>query len=151
MKINTMHATHAQQIFTQQVITANDSASQKFVTVRQIFSAGPAVKIQASLQLRRSSLSQSAAAWPCWKLLLCTAPLSSDLIFCYFNTVSILSQCFFAFIVVCNKFPLFLTSFCIIYTNGLKCKKRPPISRWSMDRVNLWDVSGKCNTKKRPI
>jgi len=49
-----------------------------FVTVRQIFSDDPAVKTQASLLLRRYSLSPTAAAWPCCWVLMRTAPLSSD-------------------------------------------------------------------------
>ena len=65
--------------------TANDSASQnKLVTVRQMFSDGPAIKAEAPLKLRRSSLSLQAVASPCLQVLMCTAPLSSDLIFSLF-------------------------------------------------------------------
>ena len=53
-----------------------DSASQKLVTVRQIFSDDPAPQTQASAALRRSPLSSPAAAWPCEKVLLNPAPLS---------------------------------------------------------------------------
>ena len=47
--------------------TTSDSTPQTFVTVRQMFSADPAERIQASFQLRRSSLSPTAAAWPMLK------------------------------------------------------------------------------------
>ncbi len=60
-----------------------DSASQGLVTVRQMFSDGPAEKIQAIFPLRRWPLSPAAAAWPCRRVLMDTAPLSvSDSISC---------------------------------------------------------------------
>ena len=53
-----------------------DSASQRFVTVRQILSDDPARKIQAFSLLRRSPLSVPADAWPYREVLMNTAPLS---------------------------------------------------------------------------
>lgn len=58
------------------VHTASIALHKKIVTVRQIFSDDPAWKIQAFSSLRRSSLSPTAAAWPCGWVLMKPAPLS---------------------------------------------------------------------------
>lgn len=95
-----------------------DSASQRYVTVRQIFSDDPAWKIQAFSALRRLPLSPSAAAWPCRRLLLKPAPLSERFNFPYTSTIKRICQPFFAFLSFCTRF------LSTIQTHWSPCAKR---------------------------
>ena len=93
------------------VCTASIALHKKLVTVRQILSDDPAPQIQAFAELRRSPLSFPAAAWPCRKVLLNTAPLSRRFSFLHPNTLQ--GTC---------QYPFFISSILYIYAS-LYCAK----------------------------